>query len=119
MEYGGMKYDGMDKECIPLCDAMNALPGIQTYCSCYGHNRTVMRISFSMKNEAEKSFRKIISRFPKWEISEPLCISCASKGGKQYKLRSGSVGEKAYKESIKIAQRTRDFLEKIDNEARK
>jgi hypothetical protein len=34
------KYDRfMDKECIPLCDALNAIDGIETVESCCGHNR--------------------------------------------------------------------------------
>ena len=32
------KYDEyMDKECIPLCDALNQLPGVKTFESCCGH----------------------------------------------------------------------------------
>ena len=31
-------YDGrMDSECIPLCDALNRLPRVQTFASCCGH----------------------------------------------------------------------------------
>lgn len=33
-----MKYDEyMDKECIPICDALNELPGVRTFASCCGH----------------------------------------------------------------------------------
>lgn len=32
-------HDGMDPECIALCDALNSLPGIRTYESCCGHGR--------------------------------------------------------------------------------
>lgn len=33
-----IKYDVyMDKECIPLCDALNQLPGVKTFESCCGH----------------------------------------------------------------------------------
>lgn len=33
-----MKYDEyMDKECIPICDALNELPGVTTFESCCGH----------------------------------------------------------------------------------
>lgn len=33
-----MKYDEyMDKECIPVCDALNELPDVRTFESCCGH----------------------------------------------------------------------------------
>ena len=33
-----MKYDKyMDEECIPICDALNELPGVTTFESCCGH----------------------------------------------------------------------------------
>ena len=31
--------DDIDPECIPLCRAINALPGLETYESCCGHER--------------------------------------------------------------------------------
>lgn len=41
------KYDGrMDLECIPLCDALNSLPGISTFESCCGHGELPFRIWF-------------------------------------------------------------------------
>ena|SRR5258708_2911725 len=33
-----MRYDAnMDPECIRLCDALNAMPGVRTFESCCGH----------------------------------------------------------------------------------
>lgn len=33
-----MKYDEyMDKECVPICDALNELPDVRTFESCCGH----------------------------------------------------------------------------------
>jgi hypothetical protein len=44
-----MKYDErMDKECVALCDAMNRIPGIQTYESCCGHGTSDFRIWFGV-----------------------------------------------------------------------
>lgn len=37
----------MDPECIPLCDALNALPGIRTLESCCGHGREPHRVWFA------------------------------------------------------------------------
>ena len=35
-----VKYDGvMDPECIPLCNAINRMPGIETMYSCNGYHR--------------------------------------------------------------------------------
>lgn len=42
-----IKYEGtMDIECIPLCDAINKLPGLQTIDSCCGHNKKPFNIWF-------------------------------------------------------------------------
>jgi len=42
-----MKYpDDIDAECVPLCDALNALPGIRTSSSCCGHGEHPHRIFF-------------------------------------------------------------------------
>jgi len=41
------KYDGdMDPQCIPICDAMNLLPGIHTIESCCGHEEDEFRVWF-------------------------------------------------------------------------
>jgi tRNA(Phe) wybutosine-synthesizing methylase Tyw3 len=43
-------YDNyMDPEVLDLCNAMNALPGIKTFESCYGHGRTAFHIWFRVK----------------------------------------------------------------------
>jgi len=36
----------MDVECIPLCDALNSLPGIQTSESCCGHGSHNFGVAF-------------------------------------------------------------------------
>jgi tRNA(Phe) wybutosine-synthesizing methylase Tyw3 len=42
-------YPGdMDADCIPLCDALNALPGICTVESCCGHGIDTHRIFFTV-----------------------------------------------------------------------
>jgi hypothetical protein len=38
--------DRMDPECIPICDAMNLLPGIHTVESCCGHGKSEFRVWF-------------------------------------------------------------------------
>lgn len=42
-----LPYNGrMDRECIALCDALNALPGITTFESCCGHRERPFRVWF-------------------------------------------------------------------------
>lgn len=42
-----MPYRGrMDRECVALCDALNALPGITTYESCCGHGERPFWVFF-------------------------------------------------------------------------
>lgn len=49
-----MKYpDGMDKECVALCDAINALEGLRTIESCCGHDKEPFRIYFKAKHLKE------------------------------------------------------------------
>lgn len=49
---------GMDIECIPLCDALNALPGIRTFESCCGHGRGPFRVFLTA--ESLKDLRQIL-----------------------------------------------------------
>jgi hypothetical protein len=37
----------MDPTCIPLCDELNALPGLRTFESCEGHGKHPFRIFFT------------------------------------------------------------------------
>src|SRR5258708_2531043 len=39
----------MDAECVPICDALNELPGIRTDESCCGHGRQPHRVFFTAK----------------------------------------------------------------------
>ena len=40
--------EGIDPECIGLCQAMNAMPGITTVESCCGHGETPFQIWFKV-----------------------------------------------------------------------
>ncbi len=37
---------GIDNECLRLCEALNKLPGIETYSSCCGHGRETFYVAF-------------------------------------------------------------------------
>jgi hypothetical protein len=40
----------MDKECVPLCDAINRIDGIDTFESCCGHGNKPFRIWFTVSD---------------------------------------------------------------------
>lgn len=40
----------MDPECILLCDALNSLPGVETFESCCGHSLEPYRIYFKVSD---------------------------------------------------------------------
>ena len=50
------KYDKyMDTECIPLCNALNSLPGVTTTSSCCGHCKNKFMIFFDCDNDVSLS----------------------------------------------------------------
>jgi hypothetical protein len=64
----GVEYPAdMDRECIPLCDALNALPGIRTTSSCCGHGKDHHRIWFDA--DAIESLRPILWATRYWNVS--------------------------------------------------
>lgn len=40
----------MDSECVSLCYTLNRLPGLETYCSCSGHDKRPFYIWFRCNN---------------------------------------------------------------------
>ena len=54
----------MDKDMIPLCDALNALPGVRTFFCCSGHGRgNEGEFYICMGCSSMKSFRRIVESF--------------------------------------------------------
>lgn len=46
-----MDYIGViDSECTPLCDAINRIPGLDTFESCCGHDKHPFRIWFTVSD---------------------------------------------------------------------
>ena len=63
-----MPYDGrMDPECVALCNALNALPGIQTFESCCGHGEHPFWIFFfsAKKQDLEPVLKALDHR---WQV---------------------------------------------------
>ena len=107
--------DHMDAECIPLCNAINEMPGLTTFdvkASCCGHGQREMWVSFSIVRgktlKGLSSIRLILSIIygelygTGWKIyleTEP------SLGvGIVFTLRSEEMGSLAYKEAGWIAE---------------
>ncbi len=107
-----MEYpEDIDKECIPLCDAINKIKGLKTTESCCGHGKDEFRIWFSVNkdNELELLLYYIDSCHVgfNWEVKlHTDCSMCKPK----YGLYSLTKGKKAYKEANKIAKAIEDDL---------
>lgn len=58
----------MDLECVPLCNALNRLPGIVTVESCCGHGKEPFRIYFTV--EKVEALHPLLSAimFTPWRI---------------------------------------------------
>lgn len=71
-----MKYDEyMDKECIPICNALNSLPGVMTTESCCGHCKEPYRIWFDTRDPyslavlARSVDRRYLPTVQLWDIT--------------------------------------------------
>jgi hypothetical protein len=109
-------YDGfMDEDCLDLCNAMNALPGIETTESCCGHGGlgSPFRIWFKVKKDEQDGLffltRCVDRRYWKygylWKIE--LCVGDMFDGTLpiSYILSSGPiVGEDAYMQAESLVE---------------
>ena len=113
-----MNYDGrMDRQCIPLCDAINSIPGLVTACSCCGHGRESFLLWFHLSDRKKIRFLTVIGRvfdrryggLEGWSCYLDNCDvpkSCPS-----FRIDSGNIkGAKAYGDSIKIAENIYEHL---------
>lgn len=85
------RYDGrMDEECIPLCDALNSLPGVETTSSCCGHCKNDFMIFFNCNNSyslaviARAFSRRYSGTFLAWKIE----VETHDNGGYGYFMHS-------------------------------
>jgi hypothetical protein len=115
-------YDGfMDDECIALCNAMNALPGITTVESCCGHGGlgSPFRIWFKVDGKNNKGLffltRCVDRRYWKygylWKIE--LSVGDMYEGVLpiMYCLSSGPiVGEEAYTQADSLVENMNYYL---------
>lgn len=75
MEEKKNNYDGyMDKECIPICDALNSIPDVHTTESCCGHCKDRFMVFFACDNPHSLAIiarvfdRRYISTSQPWYI---------------------------------------------------
>jgi hypothetical protein len=68
--------DKMDPECIPICDAINALDGLETVASCCGHGYTRFRIYFEAERIDDlKPILVLIDEKRRWRIRVDMATS--------------------------------------------
>jgi hypothetical protein len=107
-----VKYYGeMDKECIPICDAINKIPGLRTNESCCGHGKQKFRVFFRVTDM--KKFPLLLYYCDpchvgfQWNCT--IHTDCAM-SPVYFMLESESMGEEAYKEANEIAAKIEEEL---------
>jgi hypothetical protein len=110
-----MNYDErMDPQCFPLCDAINAIPGLTTSESCCGHGKAPFRIWFHAKRirDLYVLVRCIDNRYGGirgWSCQVEDCD--LTERPVIFLVCSGeSKGPKSYLESRRIADSIQGFL---------
>ena len=114
----------MDKECLELCDAMNALPGIRTNESCCGHSGGPFDIFFRVDAKNNKGLffltRCVDRRYWKygylWKIQ--LSVGDLYNNGIlpiEYILTSNPiVGEDAYAQAKSLVENMNDHINHVN-----
>jgi hypothetical protein len=109
-----IKYDSdMDEKCIPLCDAINRIDGIQTTSSCEGHGKGPFSIYFDIDAQGLKNLGKLLYYIDSCHYKTGWTVrvygTCSLKS--HFILESSSKGEKAYEEANEIANDLNAYLE--------
>lgn len=102
----------MEEECIPLCDAINSVPGLKTHSCCSGHGKKPMEIWLSSRRQRDLylAARAIDRRYggpPNWilEIQDVDCSETYDNLDVTFVLRSGTAtGQEAYDQAQQIAK---------------
>lgn len=108
--------EGLDRQCVKLCEAMNAVPDIETCWSCCGHGKRPYGISFVARSlEALGSFlrrlRVVQSRNGDW-LNQWRVECCAASPGMPFDSPVvfslwGPVGQSAYRQAAQLARAIR------------
>lgn len=106
-----MLYDNMmDMECILLCDALNSIPGIETFESCCGHGTSSFRIWFKLKDHSKYNSLIVVARVFDLRYGGLIGWNCVLDNNDTPEFcpcflisSNGIMGERSYRESIIIA----------------
>jgi hypothetical protein len=106
-----MRYPkSMEPECIPLCNALNSIPGIRTTESCCGHGNGPFMVFFYLADLRKVRYLSVIGRVFSRNYGVPPGWSCTlhnsdvPKTTPSFMICSGSVrGDQAYRDSGYIA----------------
>jgi len=101
---------GIDEECLVICEAMNELPGIETYESCCGHDEQPFRVFFHATLEGLPPLLYYIDPchcgFTGWSVQ--ALTDCAM--SPVHFVLIGPIGEQAYEQSEVIAKQIENWL---------
>ena len=91
----------LDAEVIPICEALNILPGVETISSCCGHGFAPFRIYFIA--QSVDSLKPILAAIDESEIWS-MRVSMATGNMEPYFiLESRTQGEAAYHQANELA----------------
>lgn len=101
----------MDAECLPLCDALNEWPSIETMYSCCGHGEEPFCIGIHVE---DYSFLPVLHELVVFELEFNWSISLGYSQGEfdtffTFFIKSTSMGEEAYKESLQLAEALHNY----------
>ena len=102
----------MDKECIPLCDALNLLPGVTTIESCCGHSKDNFNVFFTV--DSLKALGSLVQFFESCHSGQPywkVCVYGLCDNEIAYFVIRGPIGEPGYESSKTIATKIIEHLE--------
>ncbi len=107
--------DKMDPECIPLCDALNEMQGIETIASCCGHSFAPFRVYFQADLIDDlKPLLTLIDESEQWRVR----VSFATGGESVYFVLDGPVGNIGYEAAAELARKAAADVLKTAKEPR-
>ncbi len=99
--------DLLDPECYPLCLAINAIQGLETFESCCGHGRKPFRIHLhALAFEDTASLARIIDHHPGWKLT----VEWNATFHHCYLTLTGPRGIQAYRQAELISSELTEFL---------
>jgi len=105
-------WEIIDDECVPLCKALNALPGVETRKSCSGHGRSIYSILFlAVSPDRIRPLLNVLWRLQEetrysWTVEILAAHGCCRVRGEHAGFRyilKGPTGEAAYRDAEKLA----------------